>query len=85
MGLLVIKQGGLHDSHPLPHPRLSPVSPTFSPLSSTLLLGHCKWLLHFNFATVVDDDVFKRLITAICLCALDFAHHILEGKKKKKV
>lgn len=80
-GLLVIKQGGLHDSHPnTPTPQSCFPCP---PLSSTLLLGHSEWLLHLDFAAVVDDDVFKRLIAAICLCALDLLHHILEDKKRR--
>lgn len=63
---------------PLPQPVL------FSPApAGLLLLGHSKWLIYIDFATVVDDDVFKRLVASICLCSLNLLHHILEEKKKR--
>lgn len=51
--------------------------------SSDLLLGHCEWFLHLNFATVVDRNIFKRFITTIGLCALNLLHHILKKRVKE--
>ena len=65
---------------PYPPNTIKPQScyPRSPPSSSALLLGHCEWLLHLDCSTIVDGDVFKRLITAICFCGLDCPHHFLD-------
>lgn len=86
------KEGGLHDSSNTTtthSPSSSPSSPAQSLLKmaeavAPLLLGHCEWLLHLDFATIVDNDVFERLITAVCLCALHLPHHVLQEIKKQQ-
>lgn len=55
------------------------------PCSSALLLGDGEGLLYLNFPAVVDGDIFKRFIPAICLSALDLPHHILVGNKQKHI
>lgn len=55
-----------------------------SPQIQHLFLGNCKWLLHLNFATIIDYYVFKRFITAIGLRALDLPYNILGGEERAK-
>lgn len=55
-----------------------------SPQMQHLFLGNCKWLLHLNFATIIDYNIFKRFITAIGLRALDLPYNILGGDERAK-
>lgn len=55
-----------------------------SPQMQHLLLGDCKWLLHLDFATVVDYYVFKGLVAGVGRSVLDLLHHILEDLEKQK-
>lgn len=74
----------LHDPPGPPdrtHPSQSPVFPRSAPPPvQRLLLGHCERLLHLDFATIVDEDVFQRLVAAVGLCPLDLPHYFLEGE-----
>lgn len=55
-----------------------------SPQMQRLLLGDCEWLLHLDFATVVDYYVFKGLVAAVGRSVLDLLHHVLEDLEKQK-
>lgn len=73
------KTRSLHDSPPTPLPKSCfPCSPQMQ----HLFLGNSEWLLHLNYAAIMDCYVLKRLIAAIRLRALDLLHHILEDFKK---
>lgn len=58
----------------------SPVVPVRPP-EQRLLLGHCERLLHLDFATIMDGDVFKGLVAGVGLCRLNLIYHILEDKE----
>lgn len=57
----------------------SPVSPVRPP-EQRLLLGHCKRLLHLDFATIMDDNIFQGLVAGVGRCLLNLLYHILEDK-----
>lgn len=79
MKMTCMSPGPPEKTLPSPSPvfLVSPVPPP----KQRLLLGHCERLLHLDFATIVDDDVFQRLVAGVGLCVLDLLYYVLEDEE----